>query len=557
MRVRLRRALRRVATGWRLGLALLLLAGVFFSTVRAVDTASSGAERRRLEDRAHLADAFASSAGRWLQDGADDATALALAVAGTGPVAARRAIDDYLATEASFGRAVVLLDPTRRVVATSSNRTSVLGLTDPHCVLDDPAVTAAHETALDTLVELASREGGPFVSALGHAPGACGRLTVLAAARAAGNVLLVEGDLRDVQARLAAANAFEDGTRAFFVDPAGRAVLPDGPPGPSPDRIRPAIGSTEPIRYAVGEAEVVAAGHGTGHGWTLVVEQDAAIFDVERLARPSTVVASALTLTFAVVFALIALFEVRRQRAARRADAARHDMLAIAGHELRTPLTILRGFTDTLAARWEDLDDERRQALTEKLAVQARRLGRVLERVLLAAGIRQQTHVRAVPSPVEVGTVVATVIERFADEAPLHDLEADVPEDLPKVRADARSLEQVLEQLVDNAIKYSPSGGTVRVWAEVARRSVRIVVDDEGIGLPEGRRDLFAPFVQGEDVDSRVHGEGGVGLGLFVVDSLIRELGGSVSASTRPSGGSRFEVVLKRARERRSDRDAA
>ena len=280
-------------------------------------------------------------------------------------------------------------------------------------------------------------------------------------------------------------------------------------------------------------------------GWAVVLEQDAAVFDIELQNRPSVIVASVLTVVFAIVFALVAFFDIRRRRAHRRAEVAKNAFFSVAGHELRTPLTVIKGFAEMLSSDWSDLDDAARRLLVDRMLPQTRRLERLVERLLVAVSIQSETHTRPVVQPVDAVAIVAGVIEPFRAEAPLHSFVVQAGGDVPLVRADAAALNQVMQHLIDNAVKYSPSGGEVRVRIVPRARSVEIVIEDEGIGLPSDYRSIFDKFTQGESVTKRVHDEGGVGLGLYIVRTLVEDMGGAVRTEPRSPVGARFVVSLR------------
>jgi signal transduction histidine kinase len=216
----------------------------------------------------------------------------------------------------------------------------------------------------------------------------------------------------------------------------------------------------------------------------------------------------------------------------------------VLGHELRTPLTVIKGFVDTLSNRWDGLDDARRHDLVDRLPPQSRRLNRVVDRLLLAATMQAG----AAPAPKRAPTDVAPAFERvtsvFGPLAPLHQFVVDAAPDVV-AEADAKALDQILDQLVDNAVKYSPSGGVVRLSAARRRGQVEIAVEDEGVGLPPNTKEIFEAFAQGESVDGRVHDEGGVGVGLYIVRTRCEQLGGSVRAERCAHGGARFVVTLR------------
>jgi signal transduction histidine kinase len=148
---------------------------------------------------------------------------------------------------------------------------------------------------------------------------------------------------------------------------------------------------------------------------------------------------------------------------------------------------------------------------------------------------------------VEVNRSLVDVADGFRPVAPLHTILVEGDLDAAVV-ADRKALGQVLDQLVDNAIKYSPSGGLVTLAAHRRGSRVEITVEDEGVGLPSDAARIFEAFAQGEDLDRRTHDEGGVGVGLFIARPLLAGRGGTVRAERRhPEPGTRLVVTLKRA----------
>jgi two-component system phosphate regulon sensor histidine kinase PhoR len=118
----------------------------------------------------------------------------------------------------------------------------------------------------------------------------------------------------------------------------------------------------------------------------------------------------------------------------------------------------------------------------------------------------------------------------------VHDVNVAVGEPTLTAQADATAVEQILVQLLDNAIRYSPAEGPIRVSVERAGRWIRLVVDDEGVGLPADTSRLFELFTQGEAVDTRVRDEGGIGLGLALVRTLTEAMDGRVRLERRDRG---------------------
>jgi signal transduction histidine kinase len=366
--------------------------------------------------------------------------------------------------------------------------------------------------------------------------------------------VLVFGVPREIRGPLGAGAPTGAGFQVFAVDPKGQLVGTDGAVSDAPVPVRgfldEAAGLPRSDEYRQGDARYIAASHPLPGGWALLVTQDAAAFDDGPTNRPAVSTAAALTAVFAVVFALLAWFDRHRAKAARQAEADRNAFLAIVGHELRTPLTVIKGYTDTLAARWDALDDASRRMLIENLAPQASRQARVIEHLLTAAALQAGTAPPARAEPVDVSEVVRSAVAAVERLLPLHHFAVDVDADVGPAHADPKALQQVLGELLDNAVRFSPAGGRVLVAARRRGRDVEITVEDEGVGLPSDVARLFLPFGQGEDVDRRVHAEGGIGVGLFIARALLERFGGSISAEPRRGDGARFVVSVPASRSR-------
>jgi signal transduction histidine kinase len=156
-------------------------------------------------------------------------------------------------------------------------------------------------------------------------------------------------------------------------------------------------------------------------------------------------------------------------------------------------------------------------------------------------------------APTDVRHVVGQVVQS-AEEAGAngHSFVVDLPAEPLAATADPDKLRQVFSILVDNAIRYSPAGGTVTVGAERKRDTVEVSIADEGIGIPQADQDqIFRKFYRGTDAESRV-GAGGTGLGLFIARGLVTAMGGRIWVDSREGEGSTFafELPLAAARER-------
>ena len=148
-----------------------------------------------------------------------------------------------------------------------------------------------------------------------------------------------------------------------------------------------------------------------------------------------------------------------------------------------------------------------------------------------------------VREPFDVGGLLRRVVPAFQPLSELHRLEVRVPEGLPRALGDPMATDIIVGQLVENACKYSPSGGLIAVEAALEDDLLVVTVDDEGVGIAEGDHErIFERFVQGEAGDRRRFG--GVGLGLYIVKRLATAQGGDISARSRAGGGARLRLTL-------------
>ncbi len=234
-----------------------------------------------------------------------------------------------------------------------------------------------------------------------------------------------------------------------------------------------------------------------------------------------------------------------RQYEARRAIESRDAFLAMLGHELRNPLGAITFALLALDRKSPGGPRPNEYGIMER---QVRHLSRLVDELLDVARV---THGKVAidKQPVDLAEVVQGAFEAFEPRAREQALEYSLGVSARPVwvMGDRQRLEQVMGNLLTNAIKYTPRAGSVRVLLEADARSVRAAVVDSGVGLAEEMRErIFAPFVQ---VDSTLdRSQGGLGLGLALVQSLVALHGGTVAANSDGLGlGSRFEIALPRA----------
>ena len=209
-----------------------------------------------------------------------------------------------------------------------------------------------------------------------------------------------------------------------------------------------------------------------------------------------------------------------------------------ASHELRTPLATLKAELD-LALLRERSPEERRETI-ENAAIEADRLARLAEDLLVLSRARGGLlPVRR--EDAAIGPLVREACARHAARAEAAQVRIESYADGVRASIDPVRVRQALDDLLDNAIRHSPAGGTVAVRASVADGALSLVVDDAGPGFPPGFVErAFEPFMQSPET---ADGDG-AGLGLTIVRAIAKSHGGSATAQNRPEGGGRVTLVL-------------
>ncbi len=225
----------------------------------------------------------------------------------------------------------------------------------------------------------------------------------------------------------------------------------------------------------------------------------------------------------------------------RRLSALRADFVSLVSHELRTPMAAVIGASRTLQQRWRELSPDQRESFLDLIAGETTRLADLIRDVLDTSRIEAGTfsfRFGDVDLAQLVHDTVATA-QLGQDEVRLH---ADVRDPLPEIRGDAERLRQVLTNLIDNAIKYSPVGGQVEVRAYRENGRARIDVRDHGPGIAkEDQKLIFEKFGR---VTGRDSSRPGTGLGLFIARSIAEAHGGLLEVHSAPDQGATFTLEL-------------
>ena len=227
----------------------------------------------------------------------------------------------------------------------------------------------------------------------------------------------------------------------------------------------------------------------------------------------------------------------------RAVEQLRSDFVSTVSHELRTPLAAIYGAAMTLRREDVVLGHEQSAGMLEVISGESERLARIVNDILLASRLDSGA------AAVSIGRTDATELARSVIAAAGAHVPADVelvltaPEPGPHVAADADGLLQVLVNLVENGVKYSPNGGRVELELEQLEGRVRFAVRDRGLGIPASEQErIFEKFFRLDPNLSR--GVGGTGLGLYISRELVRRMGGRIRVESEPGRGSTFSFEL-------------
>ncbi len=221
-------------------------------------------------------------------------------------------------------------------------------------------------------------------------------------------------------------------------------------------------------------------------------------------------------------------------------ERSRRDLVANVSHELKTPIAAIRAHLENLLDGVERPDPETLQVML----TQSERLGRLVEQLLDLSKL-ESGEVPLHREDVNLAPLVSQVLSEIdvARSSRGVNVDSDLPDDLPRVDADRERVHQVLFNLVDNAVRFTPEGGTVRIEAHPRNGSVEVRVADTGVGISsEHLPRLFERFYRADTARSR--DEGGTGIGLAIARSVVEAHGGHISAESEQGHGSVFTFDL-------------
>jgi PAS domain S-box-containing protein len=226
----------------------------------------------------------------------------------------------------------------------------------------------------------------------------------------------------------------------------------------------------------------------------------------------------------------------------RKAQEMQSVFISTVSHELKTPVALIKGYAGTLRredAAWDP------NVIRESLAViedEADRLTVLIEDLLAASKLKAQ-QMQLDLGDVRLDEMAAQAVERFSTQTEQHQFVLNFPPNLPVVQGDEQRLRQVLDNLISNAIKYSPDGGMIEVGGEADDQTVTVYVRDQGIGLTAAEQErIFERFYRVDDTLRRK--TQGTGLGLYLAKTIITAHNGTIHVKSKPGQGSTFYFTI-------------
>lgn len=242
----------------------------------------------------------------------------------------------------------------------------------------------------------------------------------------------------------------------------------------------------------------------------------------------------------------VRLFEAERRTVEelRELDRRKTEYVATASHELRSPLTSIAGFASTLLKQGVKFTEEERHEFLSVIDQQAKQLARLIDELLTVSRI-EEGRVALSLKRVDLPTLVLDLVSASKMQTDAHLFDLDFPADLPPIVADENKLTEIVTNLLDNAIKYSPEGGRVTIGAKFADHEFRFWVSDEGAGIPpEELSKIFDRFYQVQDRPKAA----GTGLGLYIVSQLVEAHNGRIWVDSEPERGTTFNIAFPQRR---------
>jgi len=227
----------------------------------------------------------------------------------------------------------------------------------------------------------------------------------------------------------------------------------------------------------------------------------------------------------------------------REVDRMKTEFISTAAHELRTPLTSIRGFSEILLNR-DDLPKKKKSKFLTYINSQSVHLTNIINDLLDISRIESGMGFNLNKGPCEISDIIKEVVSQFQEQTEKHHFDLLLPEECIQLKADRKKLGQVMQNLISNAVKYSPKGGLIRVIVELMESNIRISVEDQGKGMNhEQIEKVFDKFYRADTSDTSIPG---TGLGMSIVKYLVEAHQGKVWVESELGQGTsvRFTIPL-------------
>jgi PAS domain S-box-containing protein len=240
----------------------------------------------------------------------------------------------------------------------------------------------------------------------------------------------------------------------------------------------------------------------------------------------------------------IGILTVRDITREREQEEQRTTFISVISHELQTPIAIIKGYASTLARTDAVLQPDALRVRLHAIEEEADRLNSLVANLLYASRI-QAGGLQMEIVPLDLGPLVERVVERQRVKSPSATIQLDLPEEMPTVMADRERIEEVLQNLLDNAIKYSPGTAQVEIMCRAMGDEVITSISDVGMGIPlRDQPAIFERFHRAENGTSRAIQ--GAGLGLYICRAIVEAHGGRIWVESTLHSGSTFLFSLPR-----------
>lgn len=219
------------------------------------------------------------------------------------------------------------------------------------------------------------------------------------------------------------------------------------------------------------------------------------------------------------------------------------DFISTVSHELRTPLTSIMGFADTLLTSSDKLSEEQKKKFLQIIKEQSKRLISMVENLLVVSKI-QNSNEKLVYKNVNVNTLISQILQLMKLQFSNHNFITDLKSNLPEILIDVDKFQQILINLLENAVKYSDENTNITIKTNFDSKNVYISVIDEGIGISdENMSKIFEKFVRLDTPLTRK--TQGSGLGLYIVKETVNKMDGEIQVSKNKEKGSCFTISFK------------